>query len=199
MSARHLASAVPGAAGALILLLWWFWPQLAPRLAGSCPADRRVLVVLADDPRRTELAFDLWQREPSSSLWVLGGSPLQQATLRQLARRGLAPSPDRYHMFQEGSDTVGQLTALSRVLPSSVCAALLITDAAHNARALAVARQALGDRGLQVDAPPRALLPPVLPLESPGRLLRDVLRVQLWRLSGWDGRSLGLWLRGARP
>jgi hypothetical protein len=154
--------------------------------------------VFADDPRRTEVALDLWQRETRNSLWVLGNSPLQQASLRQLARRGLRPHPDRYHMLQEGDDTVGQLTALSRVLPSRVCAVLLITDSAHTNRALAIARHALGGRGVQVEAPAPALLPQVDQQETPRRRLRDVLRVQLWRATGWDGRSFGLWLRGAR-
>lgn len=178
-----------------MLLLWWWWPQLAPWLAGSCTPAHRVIAVLADDPRRTVLALDLWERQPSSVLWVLGGSALQQASLQLLNRRGLIPSPDRYRMFEVGNDTVGQLTALSRALPSSSCAVLLVTDRSHRDRALAVARQALGERGLQVETPPPALLPPGRPPEAPHRLLRDVLRVQLWRATGWDGRSLGLWLR----
>ena len=50
-------------------------------------------------------------------------------------------------------------------------------------------------RAIQVQAPPARQLPPASPPEDPLRLDRDVLRVQLWRLSGWDGRELGLWLR----
>lgn len=157
-----------------------------------------MIAVLADDPRRTELALDLWQRQPRSGFWVLGSSSLQQATFRQLARRGLRPAPERYRMLLAGDDTVGQLTALSRVLPSSVCQVLLITDSAHRDRALAIARQALGSRGVRVISPARDVLPPVNRPEALRRRWRDVLRVQLWRATGWDGRSFGLWLRRDR-
>ena len=179
------------------LLLWWFWPQLAPALSSRI-VDPGSIAVLADDPRRTELALDLWQLQPQTTLWVLGGPPLQRATLHQLRRRGLQPSPDRYRTLLAGDDTVGQLTALSSVLPAGERRLLLITDSAHRDRALAIARQALGGRGVEVDAPAKALLPPVAQEETPRRRLRDVLRVQLWRATGWDGRAFGLWLRRDR-
>lgn len=150
------------------------------------------IAVLADDPRRTELALDLWQQRPMATLWVLGGRSLQQASLLQLQRRGLSPEPNRYRVLLEGDDTVGQLTALSRVFPTSQRQLLLITDSAHRDRALAVARQALGGRGVRVNAPAKALLPAVDQEETVRRRLRDLLRVQLWRATGWDGRSLGL-------
>ena len=154
-----------------------------------------MIVVLADDPRRTELALDLWQRQSLHSLWVLGGPLLQQATWLQLEGRDLAIPPDRYQMLLEGSDTVGQFTALRLVLPLTVCAVQLITDSAHRDRALAIARFALGGGFVWVESPPASRLPPVLHPEARRRLWRDVLRVQLWRASGWDGRSLALWLR----
>ncbi|GEM_PF-6379888 len=190
---------MPARSAALLLglLLWWFWPQLAPLLPKRA-ASAGAIAVLADDPRRTELALDLWQRRPQATLWVLGSSSLQQATFRQLRRRGLRPDPDRYRMLLAGDDTVGQLTALSRVFPSSEHQLLLITDSAHRDRALTIARQALGGRGVRVDAPPRARLPQVAQDETLRRRWRDLLRVQLWRATGWDGRSLGLWLRAAR-
>jgi hypothetical protein len=155
-----------------------------------------VIVVLADDPRRTEFALELWRRESFHSLWVLGDPLLQQATWRQVLARNLAIPANRYQMLLEGSDTVGQLTALARVLPSTVCAVQLITDSAHRDRALAIARFALGGgHGAWVDSPPGSRLPPVSQPEARRRLWRDVLRVQLWRATGWDGRALGLWLR----
>lgn len=154
--------------------------------------------MLADDPRRTELALDLWQQRPGATLWVLGGPPLQLATLRQLQRRGLSPESERYRILLDGDDTVGQFTALSRVFPAGERQLLLITDSAHRDRALTIARQALGGRGVRVDAPAKALLPPLDQQESSRRRLRDFLRVQLWRATGWDGRSFGLWLRAVR-
>ena len=95
----------------------------------------------------------------------------------------------------DGHDTVGQLTALSSLLPQAVGRVMLITDQAHRERALAIACQALGAQQIQVQATSSWRLPPASPPEDPLRLHRDVLRVQLWRISGWDGRELGLWLR----
>jgi hypothetical protein len=161
-------------------------------------ASPGAIAVLADDPRRTELALDFWQQRPGATLWVLGSAPLQLATRRQLQRRGLSFDADRYRTLLDGDDTVGQLTALSRVFPPGERQLLLITDSAHRDRALTIARQAIGGRGVRVDTPPKALLPPPDQRESLRRLLRDFLRVQLWRATGWDGRALGLWLRAAR-
>ena len=192
MSARSAATILSAAAAGLSLLLWWFWPQVAPALKRR-PRSPGAIAVLAEDPRRTELALELWERQPGSTLWVLGSPPIQQASLAQLYRRGIKLDPDRYRVLMAGDDTVGQLTALSRVLPASEGRLLLITDSAHRDRALTIARQALGGHGVQVDAPAKAVLPPVTQEETFERRLRDLLRVQLWRATGWDGRSLGLW------
>ena len=159
-------------------------------------ASAGAIVVLEDDPRRTELALDLWQQRQLDTLWVLlGGCSLQRATLHQLKRRGLSPESDRYRVFLEGDDTVGQLTGLSNVFPAREHQLLLITDSAHRDRALAIARQVMGGRGVREDTPSTSLLPPGAQEESLLRRHRDLLRVQLRRATGWDGRSLGLWLR----
>lgn len=174
-------------------LLWWQWPQLAPLLPlrGSATA----IVVLADNPRRTDAALDLWQQQPEQTLWILGSALLQRASQQQLLRRGLDPSSSWLVALLDGDDTVSQLTSLSGRLPQSIGRVTLITDQAHRDRALAIARQSLGSRAIQVQAPPARQLPFASPPEDPLRLHRDVLRVQLWRISGWDGRELGLWLR----
>lgn len=65
------------------------------------------IVVLTDDPRRTELGHDLCQKLPLDTLWVLGGCSLQLAKLRQLQRLGLSPQSDHYCVLLGGSDTVG--------------------------------------------------------------------------------------------
>ena len=174
-------------------LLWWHWPQLAPLLPLRGPAT--AIVVLADDPRRTDAALDLWQQQPEQTLWILGSASLQRASQMQILRRGLDPSSPQLAALLDGHDTVGQLTALSSRLPQAVGRVMLITDQAHRDRALAIARHALGAQGIQVQAPSSWRLPPASPPEDPLRLDRDVLRVQLWRISGWDGRELGLWLR----
>lgn len=178
-------------------LFWWHWPQLAPLLPLRGPAT--ALVVLADDPRRTEAALDLWQQQPDQAFWILGSASLQLASRQQLRRRGLDSSSPRLAALLDGHDTVGQLTALSGRLPQAVGRVMLITDQAHRDRALAIARQALGAQGIQVQAPPSWRLPPASPPEDPLRLHRDVLRVQLWRISGWDGRELGLRLSRRFP
>lgn len=173
--------------------LWWHWPLLAP----SLPLRGRstAIVVLAEDPRRTEAALDLWQQQPDQPLWILGSASLQLASRQQLRRRGLDPSNPLLAALPAGDDTVGQLTALTSRLPQAIGRVTLITDQAHRDRALAIARHALGGEGIAVSSPPPLELPPASPGEDPLRLQRDVLRVQLWRLSGWDGRELGLWLR----
>ena len=174
-------------------LLWWHWPQLAPLLPLRGPAT--AIVVLADDPRRTDAALDLWQQQPEQTLWILGSASLQRASQMQILRRGLDPSSPQLAALLDGIDTVGQLTSLSGRLPQSIGRVMLITDQAHRDRALAIALQALGAQGIQVQAPPARQLPPASPPEDPLRLHRDVLRVRLWRICGWDGRELGLWLR----
>lgn len=102
----HSSTRALCASAAGLGLLWWFWPQLAPVLIRPS-ALPGAIAVLADDPRRTELALDLWQQQPTATLWVLGGRSLQQATLRKLQRRGLSPEPKRYRVLLEGDDTVG--------------------------------------------------------------------------------------------
>lgn len=172
--------------------LWWWYPRLAPRWPGT--ASDEAIVVLADDPLRTEAALNLWEQKPQASFWILGGPSLQFASWKQLERRGLSHLDSRVRLLMQGDDTVGQLTTLSQRLPAGVGHVTLVTDQAHRDRALLIARLALGDRGIAVAAPPPAALPANPLREDPLRRFRDGLRVQLWRATGWDGRSLGLWL-----
>jgi hypothetical protein len=62
----------------------------------------------------------------------------------------------------------------------------IATDPDHTARAVVLARIALGSQGIRVG-------PADLPIPSPGerrKLFRDVLRLILWRATG----STGAWL-----
>jgi hypothetical protein len=177
--------------------LWWHWPKFAPAL--PLRGHSTAIVVLAEDPRRTEAALDLWQQQPQQALWILGSASLQLASRQQVNRRGLDPASPQLGALLAGDDTVGQLTALTSRLPQPIGRVTLITDQAHRDRALAIARHALGAQGIAVRSPPPQELPPASPSEDPLRLRRDVLRVQLWRISGWDGRALGLWLRRRFP
>lgn len=176
--------------------IWWFWPQLAPQIVHRdfVVGPRQAIVVFADDPQRTEFALDLWQQHPEAMIWVLGEASLQRAAIAQMEQRAILPTSAHYRSLLDGEDTVGQLVALSFVLPSSLQSIILVTDRSHRARALAVAQQAIGSTGIDVSAPPTSSLPPLrYPSHSPEtglRLVRDILRVQFWRATGHEARSL---------
>ena len=86
----------------------------------------------------------------------------------------------------QGFDTVIQITALAQLLqqqdplPKRVWIA---TDPDHTARAVILARIALGSQGIRVG-------PTDLPTPSPAErrnLFRDALRLTLWRATGSTG------------
>jgi hypothetical protein len=90
----------------------------------------------------------------------------------------------------QGFDTATQITALAHWLrhqPSSCSAQVWIaTDPDHTARAVVLARIALGSQGIRVG-------PADWPTPSSAKrrkLLRDALRLTLWRATG----STGAWL-----
>ena len=96
------------------------------------------------------------------------------------------PTPE----LLQGFDTATQITALAHWLrhqPSPRSARVWIaTDPDHTARAVVLARIALGSQGIRVG-------PTDLPTPSPSehrKLLRDALRLTLWRATG----STGAWL-----
>ena len=97
--------------------------------------------------------------------------------------------PDSPDLLQ-GFDTATQITALAHWLrhqPSPRIARVWIaTDPDHTARAVVLARIALGSQGIRVG-------PADLPTPSSAerrKLLRDALRLTLWRATG----STGAWL-----
>jgi len=96
------------------------------------------------------------------------------------------PTPE----LLQGFDTATQIIALAHWLrrqPSPRSARVwLATDPDHTARAVVLARIALGSQGIRVG-------PTDLPTPSPSehrKLLRDALRLTLWRATG----STGAWL-----
>ena len=96
------------------------------------------------------------------------------------------PTPE----LLQGFDTATQITALAHWLrhqPSPRSARVWIaTDPDHTARAVILARIALGSQGIRVG-------PADLPTPSPGerrKLFRDALRLTLWRATG----TTGAWL-----
>jgi len=115
------------------------------------------------------------------------GPPAERLLIRTPASR---PPPQPLPELLEGFDTATQITALAGwlqrqpgPLPSSVWIA---TNPQHTARAVLLARIALGPLGITV-APPSP--PPPSTRERP-KLWRDALRLTLWRATG----STGTWL-----
>jgi hypothetical protein len=90
----------------------------------------------------------------------------------------------------QGYDTTTQITALAAWLRAQPAPGprrvWIATDPDHTARAVVLARIALGSQGIRVG-------PADLPTPSPSehrKLLRDALRFTLWRATG----STGAWL-----
>lgn len=174
---------------AIAVAAWLNWPWLAPWLQPA--SGGAAIVVLAEDPRRTTAALDLWQRDPSRQLVIQGFPYLQGIARRQLAaRRPQQAALARVASLTCGVDTVGQITCLAdwiRRHRSSrpIGLVTLVTDRPHLPRALAIARTVLGSRGIRVQG---LAVPIDEPAENPLRRLRDQLRAQFWRATGWDGR-----------
>ena len=102
----------------------------------------------------------------------------------------ISPPPQPTPELLQGFDTATQTTALAHWLrhqPSPRSARVWIaTDPDHTARAVILARIALGSQGIRVG-------PADWPIPSPAerrKLLRDGLRLALWRATG----STGAWL-----
>jgi hypothetical protein len=162
------------------VLGWVIGPSLlvlAPQAMGAGPSAD-LIVVLDGTPTRLEQGERYRQQ-------------LLQEPERLLIRcPRAAPPPQPMAEVLQGYDTATQITALADWLrrrqappPQRIWIA---TDPDHTARATLLARIALAGRGIQIqpDPPP----PP-----SPGerrKLLRDALRLSLWRATG----STGGWL-----
>jgi len=119
------------------------------------------------------------------------GQSLPQPPRRLLIRcpRGTPPLQPTPELLQ-GFDTATQITTLAHWLrhqPSPRSAWVWIaTNPDHTARAVVLARIALGSQGIRVG-------PADLPTPSPAerrKLFRDALRLTLWRATG----STGAWL-----
>ena len=61
----------------------------------------------------------------------------------------------------------------------------MVTDQPHLPRARTIAEIVLGAKGIRVEG---LGVPIDAPAENPLRRLRDQLRSQFWRATGWDGR-----------
>ncbi|MCP9943506.1 hypothetical protein KBY70_14070 [Cyanobium sp. ATX 6E8] len=155
--------------------LWLAWPWLAPLWFSVSAAPDRPdrLVVLDGTPSRLAQAERLAAALPPQRLLIR----CPRST----------PPPQPLPELLQGFDTTTQITALAdwlRVQPvPSPRRVWIATDPDHTARAVLLARLALGGRGLAVaPAPP----PPPSTLER-RKLLRDALRLTLWRAIGSSG------------
>ena len=160
--------------------LWLAWPWIVPLVSPVPPstAGSDLVVVLDGGPGRFAVADRI-------------GHALPQPPHRLLIRcpRTTQPPQPTPELLQ-GFDTATQITALAHWLrhqPSPRSARVWIaTDPDHTARAVVLARIALGSQGIRVG-------PADWPTPSPAerrKLLRDVLRLTLWRATG----STGAWL-----
>ena len=101
-----------------------------------------------------------------------------------------SPPPQPMPQLLRGYDTVTQITALANWLQHRQAPApqriWIATDPDHTARAVILARIALAGRGIQIQPDP----PPTPSPSEHRKLLRDSLRLTLWRATG----STGAWL-----
>lgn len=197
---RHSIALTLGVAA----VVWWYWPWWRPQMPvfdGAATARPKVVTVFVEDPQRVVTALTLWKTTPGSTL-VLQGRPISQADIRRyFAARGIAleESP-RLVTLLPGCDTLGQLTTLSQWLrrypqPGELT---VVTSPAHLPRSLAIAEIVVGVNGWKVQG--LAAVTGDNRPEEGFRLVRDQLRGQLWRLTGWDpaaalvcsGRARGL-------
>jgi len=168
---------------------WLAWPWLAPTLWPA--AGGAAIVVLSEDPRRTTAALDLWQQDPTRQLVIQGFPYLQGIARRQIAARQPGPAAlARVTTLTCGVDTVGQLTCLADWIRSQsgslpLGQVTLVTDQPHLPRAQTIAEIVLGAKGIRVEG---LGVPIDEPAENPLRRLRDQLRSQFWRATGWNGR-----------
>ena len=117
---------------------------------------------------------------------VLDGGPGRFAAADRIGHALPQPTPE----LLQGFDTATQITALAHWLrhqpPPPSARVLIATDPDHTARAVILARIALGSQGIRVG-------PADLPTPSSAerrKLFRDALRLTLWRATG----STGAWL-----
>jgi len=165
------------------IALWLLWPLLRPALA---PARGTTLVVVFDGYHRLDVAL---ARSGSLPLLLITCPNTGQPTPAQRQRVQGRP----FWVLNEGWDSAHQLSWLARWLqqpPTSlppIGRVLLVSDSHHLPRLLPAARLALGSQGVSVAGltTATALPPPGLWL-----VLRDSLRLQLWRATGSTGAFL---------
>lgn len=145
----------------------------------------------AGDFRRAVSAVALWRRRP----WALLALPLPEGkpepmTLQVLRDAGLNPAQKaRLRWIPTCGDSVTEMADLTRWLDGLPGSGSLtvVTSPEHLPRLERIARVMAGSRGWRVDG--LASLTSEHKPETVWRLVRDELRAQLWRVTGWTGRD----------
>jgi hypothetical protein len=160
--------------------LWLGWPWLAPLWvpATRLAASPDLLVILDGTPIRWAQAERI-------------AAALPRPPRRLLIRCPRSPAPTQpVAELLQGFDTATQITALAHWLRSQPAPlpprVWIATHPDHTARAVLLARLALGGRGFTVGP---ASPPPPGPHERL-KLWRDAIRLSLWRATG----STGAWV-----
>ena len=181
------------------VISWSFWPLLRPQLL---PADGPSWLVVLDGYHRLDSALTLQASEARRgwSILLITCPRAGQPTLAQRAQ-AMGPLVVLLEHPPHGGDTTGQAVALAQWLqnqrPSSRPARVLVlSDRAHFPRAAWTLQIAAGSLGTSVQPWPidvagasQVVLDPwAWPQLWPS--VRDVLRLQLWRLSGSTGAVL---------
>ena len=172
---------VPVSISLSAVLAWSFWLKILfhpQRGAASYRLDD--LIVVLDGGASRLARADLFRKQ---------AAPQKPHQLLIRCPRSSPPAQPMPELLQ-GYDTVTQVTALAEWLKRRQVPAprriWIATDPDHTSRATLLARIALAGRGIQIHPDPP---PPPSPSER-RKLLRDALRLSLWRATG----STGAWL-----
>ncbi|MCX5947659.1 MAG: hypothetical protein NTY67_05585 [Cyanobacteria bacterium] len=185
---RHPLALSLGAAS----LLWWFWPWIRPPVDpfASHPASLPDVVAVAmGDHQRTRTALDIWKTR-SRALLVLTVSGGNSQSLNLVRDATLTPEQRlRVVTIDTCGDTVTEIADLSQWLGTLPRPGLLllVTSPEHIKRMTAIGKVMLGGSGWYVEGV-GSLTSEHKP-ESPLRLVRDQLRGQIWRATGWTGKN----------
>lgn|GEM_PF-4118822 len=196
-----------GCASLAAAALWCAWPWLRPRLA---PASGRPWLVVLDGYHRLDAALQI-QRGSQHHGWPILLITCPATGQPRPAQRAQAVAPLLVVLEQppHGGDTAGQAVALAnwlRARPPALRPArvLLLSDPHHFPRAAWTLQIAAGGFGTRVQPWPvdvtgasqvvfdRWAWPQLWPS------VRDVLRLQLWRLTGSTGAFLNAPKREAK-